>query len=599
VKYKIIVDKQSRKNPSSEKKEYIIDIEELRTKGDIYDSLIITKNEDYVIRRLSLSELQVLSVLEEPIKEALPNLNIELFEGDNYIYLSDMTGNKFYAEYIVKNEFTDMYVTNAEMNSAINQSASQIELNVNQKLTTYSTLEELENAKDEAIETSKENVDNKLKNYSTTVEMNSAINMKAESITSSVSKTYSTKTETSTAKTEAINSANSNTDDKLKNYTETTKLGTAIEQNYEHVKLAWNQISEFIQMMIINNNASFAILDSNKKVMMALDKTGQHFYKSDGTTIFGEMGVNKEDSNSYISFAVDGEYGQNISDGMAWGIKTKSDNEFHPILYIKNFHMGTKQSDDIYGQLVLKYCDLILDGMSTGIQTGNVRMYGNELNGITFEDTQSGNSLFSIAPPNSQLDGQENGLISILSSILFYANSGGSNSFKIGTGSQYILMTDEGNLQVINGSATFGADNKRVFFDVYPSIYAAIHGNLDVAGNVYAKNISSDKRIKKNIKNSNACALDIIKKIKHKEFDKKDDGKHYKIGYIAQDMEKIDPNFVIIRPKTEETEERYYINELPIIATLTKAVQEQQEQIEQQNTLIKSLIERIEKLEAK
>ncbi len=656
MKYKIIVDKQSRKNPSSEKKEYIIDIEELRTKGDIYDSLIITKNEDYVIRRLSLSELQVLSVLEEPIKEALPNLNIELFEGDNYIYLSDMTGNKFYAEYIVKNEFTDMYVTNAEMNSAINQSASQIELNVNQKLTTYSTLEELEKAKDEAIETSKENVDNKLKNYSTTVEMNSAINMKAneitssvnetyitktdsetnisnakseaistagtnidnklksystttqmnsainqkaESITSSVSKTYSTKTETSTAKTEAINSANSNTDNKLKNYTETTKLGTAIEQNYEHVKIAWNQISEFIQMMIINNNASFAILDSNKKVMMALDKTGQHFYKTDGTTIFGEMGVNKEDSNNYISFAVDGEYNKDISDGMAWGIKTKSDNKYYPILYIKNFHMGTKNSDDIYGQLVLKYCDLILEGMNTGIQTGNVRMYGNELNGITFEDMQSGNSLFSIAPPNSQLSGQENGLIQILSSIMFYANAGGTNSFKIGLGNEYVLITDNGLISVQNGSLQFGTTGNEVSFSLYVKSLATIHGNLDVEGNVYANNISSDKRIKKNIKNSDTCALDIIKKIKHKEFDKKDDGKHYNIGYIAQDMEKIDPNFVIMRPKTEKTEERYYINELPIIATLTKAIQEQQEQIEQQNNLIQSLVERIKKLEAK
>ena len=100
--------------------------------------------------------------------------------------------------------------------------------------------------------------------------------------------------------------------------------------------------------------------------------------------------------------------------------------------------------------------------------------------------------------------------------------------------------------------------------------------------------------IKKNIKNSSACALDIIKKIKHKEFDKKDDGKHYSIGYIAQDMEKIDPNFVIKRPADpkRKIEERYYINELPIIATLSKAIQEQQEQINK-------LQSKIEKLEAR
>ena len=141
--YKIIIDKQSSANPSNEKREYTIDIEELRVKGDIYDSLVITKDEDYVMRRLSLSELQVLTVLEEPIKQTIPNLNVELFEGDNYIYLLDMTGNKFYAEYIVKNDFTDTYVTTNMMTSAVNQSAKEIELSVNQKLTGYSTTEEM------------------------------------------------------------------------------------------------------------------------------------------------------------------------------------------------------------------------------------------------------------------------------------------------------------------------------------------------------------------------------------------------------------------------------------------------------------------------
>jgi len=143
MKYTIIVDKQPRTNSSSEKKTYEIDIEELRSKGDVYDSLIITKNEDYVMRRLSLSEFHVLNVLDEPIKELLPELNIELFEGDNYIYLLDETGNKFYAEYLIKNDFNDIYVKYNEMNSAINQSALQIELGVNQKLTGYSTTEEM------------------------------------------------------------------------------------------------------------------------------------------------------------------------------------------------------------------------------------------------------------------------------------------------------------------------------------------------------------------------------------------------------------------------------------------------------------------------
>lgn len=141
--YKIVVDKQSRVNPSPDKRTYEINIEELRILGDVYDSLVITKDETYVMRKLVLSEFHVLSVLPEPIKQPLTEVNIQLFEGDNYIYLIDMEGNRFYAEYLIKNEFNDLYVIQEQMNAAILESASQIEISVNQKLTEYSTTEEM------------------------------------------------------------------------------------------------------------------------------------------------------------------------------------------------------------------------------------------------------------------------------------------------------------------------------------------------------------------------------------------------------------------------------------------------------------------------
>lgn len=217
MKYKIVVDKQGRTNPSADKKEYIIDIEELRFKGNVYDSLVITKDEDYVMRRLKLTEFYVLEELETPIKEAIPSLNIELFEGDNYIYLIDMVGNKFYAEYIVKNDFTDTYTTKSEFKTGIEQTSKKIEIMASTKLD-----------KDE--------------------------------------------------------------------------FATYLEINSEAVKVAWNKIAEFIQMMIINQNASLAILDNNKKVLMSLDKTGQHFY--DNETIVANMGVQKVGENRFIAFAV-------------------------------------------------------------------------------------------------------------------------------------------------------------------------------------------------------------------------------------------------------------------------------------------------------
>lgn len=148
MQYKIVVDKQPMTNPSSEKKEYIIDIEELRAKGNIHDSLMFEIDKTYVIRRLKLSEYYVLSVLEEPITEALESVDIKLFEGDNYIYLIDMTGNKFYAEYLIKNEFNDVFATRKEMNTAIDLTMNQITMAVNEKFTDYSTTEEMNSAID-------------------------------------------------------------------------------------------------------------------------------------------------------------------------------------------------------------------------------------------------------------------------------------------------------------------------------------------------------------------------------------------------------------------------------------------------------------------
>ena len=143
MQYKIIVDKQSRTNPSTEKREYAIDIEELRTNGRTSDSLVIAQNESYVMRRLAFNEYYVLKEIEEPIKEVLENPQIELFEGDNYIYLIDMVGNKFYAEYLIKNNLDDKFMTEKEARSAIDLMANQIEISVNEKLTSYSTTEEM------------------------------------------------------------------------------------------------------------------------------------------------------------------------------------------------------------------------------------------------------------------------------------------------------------------------------------------------------------------------------------------------------------------------------------------------------------------------
>lgn len=144
--------------------------------------------------------------------------------------------------------------------------------------------ETAENIANTAKNTADNTNENITTNYYTKSQTDSQIKQESDIIKSSVTKTVSE------AKQEAIDSANANTAEKLLDYVETENLGTSIEQNYEAVKLAWNQISEFIQMMILNQNASLAILDENKNVMMSLDKVGQHFYKNGETEPFRRNG---------------------------------------------------------------------------------------------------------------------------------------------------------------------------------------------------------------------------------------------------------------------------------------------------------------------
>lgn len=428
-----------------------------------------------------------------------------------------------------------------------------------------------------------DDTDNNLStNYYTKTETNSQITQKAESITSEVSKTYSTKTETSNAKQEAINSANSNTDDKLKGYTETSKLGTAIEQNYEHVKVAWNQISDFIQMMIINNNASLAILDKDKNIMMALDKTGQHFYKEDGTE-FGEMGVNAIDNQNYISFGVAGEYDKEISDGMAWGITTKSDGKFWPILYIKNFSMGPKNSDASSGELVLSACNLILDGIGTGIKTGDIFISGDVAMGnVTFEDTGTGTILMNIRPQNVV----DYPAIDILGNISFYANQAGSNSFKIGE----CLFTDSGDIT-----------GKHVYIegDITSTEHLTAYKGINctdgyVSGKAFINN--SREETKKNIKRYTDNAIKIIKDTDIYKFNYKTDNSTSKesIGFVIGDKYKYSKELTAV----DENGKEIGANTYNMISIAYKAIQEQQEQIEelqakdkQKDELIQSLIQ--------
>lgn len=73
-------------------------------------------------------------VHEDESIEELKELDIELFEGNNYIYLESFQNNiELNAKYVIKNSYTDVFSTKAEMSSAINLGLENIDLKLNKK----------------------------------------------------------------------------------------------------------------------------------------------------------------------------------------------------------------------------------------------------------------------------------------------------------------------------------------------------------------------------------------------------------------------------------------------------------------------------------
>ena len=237
-------------------------------------------------------------------------------------------------------------------------------------------------------------------------------------------------------------------------------------------------------MMIINKNASLAILDKDKNVMMALDKNGQHFYKSDGNTVFGEMGVQTADKQNYISFAVPTDYGKSVEDGMAWGVITSSDDKFWPIMYIKNFTMPPKNSAGCTGEMVLDGCDLVLNSANAGIVATNIKMHGDAMPGLYIDDTSTGQLLLSIIPQIGNIYPS----ISILDKISFYVDLAGNHTLRIGEENCNCTLSDDG-------------------FIVCRRLH--VEGNITATGEVIS---NSSIKVKKNIERYQSRALDEILK---------------------------------------------------------------------------------------
>lgn len=135
------------------------------------------------------------------------------------------------------NESLTFYPTKVEMNSAIEQSASEINLTVSQKLTGYSTTSQMQqyvNGQTSGVlDDAKDYTDGQLKLYPTTIEMNSAIEQSASSIKLSVNETL-TMYPSNTDMEDYV-------DGQLRDYVTQVQMESAIEQSADNINLSVTQ----------------------------------------------------------------------------------------------------------------------------------------------------------------------------------------------------------------------------------------------------------------------------------------------------------------------------------------------------------------------
>lgn len=131
----ICVDKQPMYNPSNELKEYPLKLlQPLRNQNNISDKFILDSEGNYRVVRYLEKYLGGLRKLKEPIEESVGKLNIEFFEGDNYVYLKENGSYIMKIQYLTNSGLNKTYATKMELKSKLEQTVDGFTLTVSKKV---------------------------------------------------------------------------------------------------------------------------------------------------------------------------------------------------------------------------------------------------------------------------------------------------------------------------------------------------------------------------------------------------------------------------------------------------------------------------------
>ena len=375
------------------------------------------------------------------------------------------------------------------------------------------------------------------------------------------------------------------------------KFGTYITQNYDSVKYAWNQISQYIKFEAENDDAVLNIYDENDYRLMKLSKDGQEFYNRFGNKI-GNIGVVRGEDKDTLAFSMPVDW-ENVDDSksMAWGIVGPNGN-FLPIFYLAGYY-GEEQSE--YGG------ELVVEG-KLSVEEMNV------VNQISFEPTAGlywGEEKY-IRPSLVLQSGSYN-------EWLTYSTTYGHDFFVNGN---WIFSMNESYI-FLNRPFYLPYGNEGHRFEGYPMVgpnldyrYACVTTdgvNLGFFINDHLVDVISDKRLKKDFANIDDKFLKAIDEIKIQQFKADNRNGLISFGIVAQDLKQVFEKYGI-KPEDYEILQKiqYRLNEKELYYTIEytqflvlkqlatdKKIEELQKKDKEKDEIIKDLLKRIERLEGK
>lgn len=138
----LIVDSQSRLNPSSTKQVFTIKYgKKLRSLGNVRDELDIINNQVTIIRRIGLNDSGQEYVLQTEQTEELGEIKLPTLKDNTYIYVREYPNLEYFCRYITDNDYIKKFATQEELkeatvdlNTKIEQSNKEIILLARQKV---------------------------------------------------------------------------------------------------------------------------------------------------------------------------------------------------------------------------------------------------------------------------------------------------------------------------------------------------------------------------------------------------------------------------------------------------------------------------------